>query len=155
MAFPRFKTLEDLEKHYKTCPICGLNIVRAAVGYSHYYVCNEKHYVYLARSNFLREDKKEFCLINENYLIDNFLITFGHDWYMKKTIPVTLFLIKDIINIKKSQNIAYLANQLKSKNQVIWSKRFTYNKFIKNFKFNDKEQFKKKLDSLKKTLVLL
>lgn len=153
MPFPRFKTIDALYEHYKLCPICDSKVINSQKYYSCYGQCGD-HYFYSARSNYLKGNKESFSLINESFVFDNFLIIFGDEWYMKKTITVNLFLFKD----KSKSNLFQMVHSrylLNNQDTVIWSKKFTYSKFIKNFKFNDKKEFNKKIQSLKKSLVLI
>lgn len=89
--------------------------------------------------------------VMESMLFGRFIMTIGERYRFVKSKKVKLLLVKEEEFNKPNflDRFSYMGDRLSE-----WSKEYSYSKFLKRFKFNDKKAFAEKLETLRKALVL-
>lgn len=150
--YSKYETLEALNEAYDKCVVCNKQLnydLGQPKTWRKMPKCNDNHYILIYRT-YRYSGKRYYRPVNELILIDNVLVCIGHRWRITKSLKVSLSVLKDeAMKTNFGEHFSYLGEKISHYHKV-----FTYNRFKKLYKFDDRALFLAKIEKLKKALIL-
>ncbi len=142
-------TYEELVAQFPTCPVCFKTLQWNGERSRGTQCLENKKVHYLVRFRKYRHKGTFFRATIQHMRFGDMVIKIGTPYLFQNPLKARLYLFQNEKLISPE-----VANEYGKITSHIWHKEMLFSKFKKSFHFNDREEFLKKIDNIRKALVL-